>query len=398
MDDELILAIKKEIEQVFGRRIVSSRDCNALSEEIFEKTGFKINANTLRRFFGLVKSSYAPSSGTLQILCSYCGFKSGEELKKIHEGDRGEEIILKEESILYYLVYPFKYIQVADQTDETFVSLVKGVIIFINRYPQLSPKFHSEIAKTKNGQNFYFEQFINYDKLNSFYGEGIRYYLAEKTTANAQIFGHSLLVFRYWLTKENDKLARHFKAVKHVKQDKYLTPFICGRYFACRLYHAHANESNTDKILAAARKSFHSVKESAGKSNLFGSFEYVFGEALVLTGHFEEALYYFQKISANGFENPTRQNASHVDVQFCQTLMLLQTLAFYESNFGKRAEKIYKQIRPSDFYFLSKKYMMILFLCISNYFTRNVTKTNDQLKTLISDTGFIRLNDMKSDF
>ena len=388
MDDELVVAIKKETEQVFGRRIVSSRDCNALSEEIFTKTGFKINSNTLRRFFGLVKASHPASSGTLQILSTYCGFKSGDEIKKLHNWGKGGEIILTESNILDYLIYPFENIQVKAENDETFLSLVKGVIIFINRYPQLAHKFHREIAKTHNGQVFYFEQFVNLDKLNSFYGDGIRYYLAEKKTVDAQIFGHSLLVFRYWLTKDNEKLSTHFKALKAIRPVRSSNPFICGRYFSSRLYYAHSHGLNTEKLLIEAHKSFYSLRQSDEGYSLYRSFEYVFVQALVLTGHHEEALFYIQNVKKS-----VSKRRFETDIPFYETLVLLETMALFKSGSHKQAERIFNDIKPSSFYFLSKKYKTILYLWITNFCKRAVGKTNDQLKALIEETGFIRFND-----
>ena len=72
--------IKHEIQRFYGRQILSSRDCIILSEEIFYKTGEKLNPNTLRRFFGLVKADYPPSRATLDILAKYCGFNNFEQV------------------------------------------------------------------------------------------------------------------------------------------------------------------------------------------------------------------------------------------------------------------------------------------------------------------------------
>jgi hypothetical protein len=60
--------IRNEMEHVFGRTIVSSRDCIQLSHDVFQKTRCQLNPNTLRRFFGLVKATYPPSHSTLTIL------------------------------------------------------------------------------------------------------------------------------------------------------------------------------------------------------------------------------------------------------------------------------------------------------------------------------------------
>src|SRR5262245_47913821 len=97
MKKDLLLSLKKELENSFGRKIASSRDCNQMVEDIYQKTGETINANTLRRFFGLVKADYPPSSSTLTILSKYCGFNSLEEIQHLSLNDSPETAINKEE-------------------------------------------------------------------------------------------------------------------------------------------------------------------------------------------------------------------------------------------------------------------------------------------------------------
>src|SRR6476620_7481999 len=77
--------IKKEIQYIFGRQIVSSRDCIQLSDEIFKRTKVQLNPNTLMRFFGLVKAEYPPSQSTLTILSKYCGFQSVDEVNAVRK-------------------------------------------------------------------------------------------------------------------------------------------------------------------------------------------------------------------------------------------------------------------------------------------------------------------------
>src|SRR5437764_1300000 len=78
----LIIKLKHEVEETFGRRIISSRDCIQLSEDIYFKAGDLINPNTLRRLYGLVKADYPSSTSTLSLLAKYCGFNSLDDLLK----------------------------------------------------------------------------------------------------------------------------------------------------------------------------------------------------------------------------------------------------------------------------------------------------------------------------
>ena len=82
MKNDLLPALRKELENSFGRKVLSSRDCLQMVDDIYQKTGYTINTNTLRRFFGLVKTDYNASPSTLSILLKYCGFNSIEELRK----------------------------------------------------------------------------------------------------------------------------------------------------------------------------------------------------------------------------------------------------------------------------------------------------------------------------
>src|SRR5690606_41619311 len=102
-----VTSLKKELENSFGRRIKSSRDCIQMVDDIYHKTGETINSNTLRRFFGLVKADYPASTSTLNILSRYCGFNSIDEIEQISNSDNGETVIHKEE-IVKYMVSLFR--------------------------------------------------------------------------------------------------------------------------------------------------------------------------------------------------------------------------------------------------------------------------------------------------
>ena len=194
-----VVQLKKEIEETFGKKISTSGDCVVLCNQIYSKTDSRLNASTLRRFFGLVKSDFKPATTTLDILSKYCGFTDFDDFTiSKNDSTSGATNNFDNNSILNYLVSHFNHTHVKDPADKTFIELVKNTIIFLRRHPELTDKFQRMIAKTKSGQEFYFEQFINLDELNSFYGDGLHYYLMEKDTREAQIFGHSLLCLKHW--------------------------------------------------------------------------------------------------------------------------------------------------------------------------------------------------------
>ena len=375
--------IKQEIENVFGRRIVSSRDCIQLSDEIFSRTKLQLNPNTLRRFFGLVKADYPPSHSTLTILSKYCGFQSVDEVQTIN---KTETIVVENNhSILGFLNSLFRDIHVKDPDDSTFLALMVNTVNFLNRNPVLADKFQVQIAKTKNGQEFYFEKFVNIDKLNNYYGNGLRYYYAENPTSKAKIFAHSLLTYRYWLTGNKDMVEQHINILSEESLNAAIPPFVYARYFAAMIFHASMNSKCAEGIIMNDYRYY----SSFNKNNSIGSFsqfELCLTEALVFTGYFDEGLYFIEQAKKNHKE---KDDFGHRN--FFGEFLLLESIAMYKTKKYADAEMVFNKINPTEFCFLRKSFSNILYLLLIELLKRPSPKHQEQLDELIKATGFCHL-------
>ena len=74
MEKFLIDQLRNEVEKTYGRKILSSADCQQICIEIHQKTKLRVSFNTLRRFFNLMKDMHLPSNYTCDVLAQYCGF------------------------------------------------------------------------------------------------------------------------------------------------------------------------------------------------------------------------------------------------------------------------------------------------------------------------------------
>jgi hypothetical protein len=74
--------LKKIIEEKFLLTISDSYSCKKLSELISEKLNLKINYNTIRRIFDVVKTKSNPSVYSLNLLAKSIDFKGFEDFKK----------------------------------------------------------------------------------------------------------------------------------------------------------------------------------------------------------------------------------------------------------------------------------------------------------------------------
>lgn len=375
--------MRREIEFMFGRRIVSSKDCIQLSEEIFRITKARLNHNTLRRFFGLVKAIYAPSSSTMQILSNYCGFNSLEEAKNHKTLVFSETVSQEQRNLLNFLVNIFRDTPVEHERDKTFGSIVKQTILFLSQNPQLVEKFQSLIAKTKNGQDYYFIKYVQIDRLNSCFGNGLRFFLKERIDADAQISGHSLLVLRYWLTENQHYMDIHYQHIMAIGHNQSYSCNASGRYFAALLYHGEARGYNSSDIIGAVYNCKVSLEGNDAVDQI--DFEVIIAEALILTLHLEEGLYYADHALKKLDDLPD------YDEPIVQNLYLLQAWALYKKGSIKSAESLYHKIRPTAFNFLSKRMYTILYRVLTEVFIKNTEGTDNQQELLIKETGFTRL-------
>lgn len=77
----MIDELKLELEKTFNRKISDRGDCEALVQDIYEKTGTVLSYNTLRRLFGLAEFR-KPRESTLDHLAIYCGFRSYKDFSQ----------------------------------------------------------------------------------------------------------------------------------------------------------------------------------------------------------------------------------------------------------------------------------------------------------------------------
>lgn len=298
MQQNFIPALKNELENSFGRKVVSSRDCLQMVDDIYQKTGYSINANTLRRFFGLVKTDYSASPSTLIILSKYCGFDSIDDFEKINVKEFSDPTINKDE-VLHYLISLFKTLDINEGYSKMAVNMIQQTISFLERNPTLIDKFQREMAKIPAGQHYYYELCVNMDRLNDYYGDGLRYYLrANQNDDEAKLFANSVLLFKYWLLESFSLMEKHMSEISSIHVTQNFPPHILGRYIAARLYYANACNESVEKTLIDATKYHVAImtrRSGVHHSLAYPHYELAVCEALILTNQYEESMEYIRR-------------------------------------------------------------------------------------------------------
>ncbi len=377
--------LKEEVEKTFGRKILFSADCIYLQTHILKHLQFTLSFNTLRRFFGLMESKHRQSVYTLDVLSNYCGYSSFNHFVASKEQSQSVNTEHQNFPLTNYLVRIFKNIELKNSNDLVYLELVGQTIQFLEHQSYNFDEFQREIARTKNGQRIYFEKFIHIDKLNSYYGDGLRYYLHECSEKDSQIFGHSTLCFRYWLSGNNMGVEHHYNKITCYAVDKTTPPNIAGGFFAAQLFYANAFNRQQEPILMEARQYYSLLKSSKENLALVYQFLKQLSEALILTAQYEEAMYYIEEaIRKRKNQNPDN------DLGMFEAIHLFN--AFIKTHLQEpEAKELVTSIDPNNYYFLHKQYMTILYLSLKQSFQKN-GHNHEQMQNLIEETGFIKLS------
>ena len=385
MGADSLRMIRGEVERIVGRKVLTASDCQYLSNDIYQQTKLRVSLNTLRRCFQLMKSKYQPSSFTLNLLSKYCGFSSFEEFIS-HKNRTIESQPNSSSDLLNFLILLFKDFETKGVNDTTYINLIQEIINNLEKWPQVIDEFQSQVAKTANGQFFYYEQFINTDNLNGYYGDGLRYYLLERRDPQAQIFGHSLLCFRSWLCMQPEKVNHHCQELMQYKINESIDLAVCGRYFASQLYRAEVFDLDVDPILVNARDFYLDTKYSKTLSQGFPYFEFIMAKSLILTGQHEEAIFYIRE----AIKKRNNCTPPYVDVKLFESLYLFYAIALKNTGKAEKAREMHEMINLKNFYFLAKKFNLILYLVQKRSFHKR-DLLNEQLDHLVSQTGFKKL-------
>jgi hypothetical protein len=155
------------------------------------------------------------------------------------------------------------------------------------------------MAKIPAGQHYYFELSVNMDRLNDYYGDGLRYYLRANQNSNeAKAFVNSVLVFKYWLVESFSLVEKHMAELTALHVNQNFPSHILGRYIAARLYYANACNESVEKTLIDATKYHVAImtrRSGVHHSQAYPHYELAVCEALILTNQFEESMEYIRR-------------------------------------------------------------------------------------------------------
>jgi|GEM_PF-2708988 len=93
--------VRALIDNAYCYDVNYTRDCDALSADIFSKTGKQLSASTLKRVLGFVEDRKQLRKYTLDIIAIYCSYKNWDKLISANTYDKIETNKIEKDKLLF---------------------------------------------------------------------------------------------------------------------------------------------------------------------------------------------------------------------------------------------------------------------------------------------------------
>ena len=238
----MIQILKKKTSEKVGFKIENLGNCVQLSNTILEVNDEFLSYNTIRRFYGLVKSPKKTSKKTLDILSRYNGYHDYSHFSKsfkfenkwklqndlyeqMHDGNSNEIVLFVKKTLRYQndhigiiiqiireLLILKKYEIITDifELDElNFNKLTYDEITHIGngiglllRSIAIEKSIIQKLISIKNYQDLVLTMFVDYSHLNGYYYDHIKALESIKTLPHLTAFKKCLSNLIHYLNKE----------------------------------------------------------------------------------------------------------------------------------------------------------------------------------------------------
>jgi hypothetical protein len=237
-----IQKLLEHTQTTFGKIVEDSADCSRLAEDIFRTTASHISPQTLRRLFKLIHSSSTPSKFTLEVLCTYCGYRSLEHYKQdVAEPTTFQSVKVIEASIYKEFFDVDSTPSSRSDPNNTYRQAIKNIIKRLYHDKDLYNIFTPMVAGNLTAQNYLFEQFPYIDGLGKGFAEGYNFYLKHNREPEGQCLGNALLFLAAVLKNDLTGLETYLEVINRLSLSEIRQPSLVGRYIGSNLLFHHLN-------------------------------------------------------------------------------------------------------------------------------------------------------------
>src|SRR5438270_7166841 len=175
------------------------------------------------------------------------------------------------------------------------------------------------------------------------------------------------------MTNDDTGFNKYFGDINYRKLEHATAPGVAARYFGCFIIEGNIKNKDISTVIDDAFE-FHSqlIRRKDNFRN-FTVFEYVLNMILLCVGYANESLFYSE------FGLKHYKEIQELDKSLCKSLEFIKAFPLVKLGRRKESEKLFNKLRPSSFYFLTRKTATIVYLILSKYLNKTTPKTEIQL-------------------
>ncbi len=377
----------EEVSKKFGTTLSRSHQCQKLSEEIRHTTRKSIGANTVRRFLGFLKTEFATSLKTLDILAEYSGYENWSSFKEQADKLKYEPLSIHTEAAFYLNFYK---IDMREEGDMNYHNACRNIALRILFNNALLAKLASSLAKNPISQIYFYERFPFIDGLGSDYKKYLTFYLHHKSTEEAKIFGNALLFLSAFLCENFRKLNTYHSNLQQIEINETMHPFTIARYVGSNILYCFKRNIDNGEWIEECLKwnRFFLLKKNISFWH-FPYYQYMICDYLNLAGEFEDSHTIINSIRQ--FKNEKYE----IEEGYEQGLEIISNIAKHKKigvDFRRQIDNTNALSLCSP---LFKKFHELQVLCIEQKLLQQ-GKRKEKIWTaitkLINETGFVFFN------
>lgn len=377
-----IIHLQKNVVKQFGKQVNTATDCDHLALLLTENFKVNLSSQTLRRFFGLVKSVSGVSIFTLDLLSRFCGYL---DFKDFSYSYRNLELEL--------------FFADNENDHQNYWQKSEHLCKQITDSSELLVTTHHRLMSFPLARKYFMEHHPLRDMIGTVYSQYFLAYLKFNTTNEAKIFAYGFLFQGAFLLQNTELMELYYQKVKETEISDEVHVIPAGLKYGVQLLYADftGNEYLFRKYVIEMKKVRLQYIEASEKSVC--SFEYTVLESLIFTDRTKEIEFLienntFQKNNDHDFITSQRKK-THDEV------WNILCVAAYQKMGNKGNTNYYSdQVDLENLEVGWKKYYSILYYFVQLKMSAPNTQKSTilKLKSLIDETYFSYYQDMLDEY
>jgi len=374
--------LKVLVQKVYGSPLHYGNECKRLSDSILKHSNEYISYQTLRRFFGFIKTTQPATIHTLNILSRYCGYNNYEDyLAQISKEKSNETDFVK-------LIFT---IPLRKELDQNFHAVCRRVAEVLYNNLELFYSNRTFLAKSSNGQVFFYERYAFFDYLNKDgYRIGLSEYQKYKNNIGADVYVKTLFLFGDYL--KGDKIKEIKISSKESVEDLHHN--LQARLLGIRILLKKENLKSLIQNINDSLKHLSKINTDEEKIKIVFP-KFIICEHLLLVGAYEE-IYEIIQMTQNYM--PREKTVSLNATGLVELFWLFECICLFKMGKVNEAISNFNIFNSLLIDFNVQKYYTIWYLILKEQLV-GISKTDQQqMNDLIAETKFYKMKEIYKNF